>query len=226
VRPPSAHAVRVLPFGEAALLVQLGDSIDEGVNAAAHALGARLRLARPDAPPPVPAYASVLVAFDPGREDPSALADELERAAAECLAEVGAHGAVPVPGRLLEVPVRYGGENGPDLAEVAARAGLAPADVVALHAGTEYRVFMLGFVPGFAYLGPLPRRLELPRRPTPRARVAAGSVAIAARQTAVYPISTPGGWHILGRTQLPFWDAAAEPPALLRPGDRVRFVPS
>jgi KipI family sensor histidine kinase inhibitor len=123
------------------------------------------------------------------------------------------------------VPVRYGGPDGPDLAEVAARTGHSEADVVRLHAAVEYRVFCVGFVPGFPYLGLVPEELALPRRATPRLRVPAGSVAIAGRQTGIYPADTPGGWHLIGRTDLPVWDPGREPPALLQPGARVRFVP-
>jgi KipI family sensor histidine kinase inhibitor len=125
----------------------------------------------------------------------------------------------------LEIPVRYGGRDGPDLEQVAASLGLSPQEVVRRHAAPSYRIFVLGFAPGFAYLGPLPPELRLPRRAEVRQRVPAGSVAIAGEQTAVYPFETPGGWHILGRTELVLWDPAADPPALLRPGGRVRFAP-
>jgi KipI family sensor histidine kinase inhibitor len=125
----------------------------------------------------------------------------------------------------LEVPVHYGGADGPDLPEVAERLGLSQGQVVEAHAGPTYRVRMLGFVPGFAYLATLPEVLALPRRAEPRTRVPGGSVAIAARQTAVYPFETPGGWHLIGRTDLSMWDIGRVPPARLAPGDRVRFVP-
>ena len=108
---------------------------------------------------------------------------------------------------------------------MAAAVGLPEHEVVRLHASVEYRVLVLGFVPGFAYLGLLPPGLELPRRATPRVRVPAGSVAVTGRQSGVYPLDGPGGWHLLGRTDVPLWDPAADPPARLAPGDRVRFVP-
>ncbi|CAN5664833.1 hypothetical protein BH23CHL8_BH23CHL8_25590 [soil metagenome] len=120
--------------------------------------------------------------------------------------------------------MRYGGPDGPDLEAVARATGLTSDRVIELHAGTGYRVLMLGFAPGFAYLGTLPAGLELPRRPEPRLRVPAGSVAIAGRRTAVYPFATPGGWHLLGRTDATLWDPTSDPPHRLRPGDRVRFV--
>ncbi len=132
----------------------------------------------------------------------------------------------PAPGPLFEIPVRYGGLDGPDLAEVAERTGRSEAEVVALHAGPEYRVYLVGFVPGFPYLGVLPDELALPRRATPRVQVPAGSVAIAGRQTGIYPSPTPGGWHLIGRTDAPIWDARRDPPALLAPGARVLFVPA
>ena len=120
------------------------------------------------------------------------------------------------------VPVVY---DGPDLPEVARRLGLEPSDLIGRHAGPEYRVRFLGFAPGFAYLGPLDPSLVLPRRPDPRRRVAAGSVAVAGDQTAIYPLDTPGGWHILGRTKVRPFDPMRSPPSLFAPGDRVRFEP-
>jgi KipI family sensor histidine kinase inhibitor len=170
---------------------------------------------------PVPAYASVLVPFDP-----EVTSEAAARATIRSALRRATEGPAAAPGPLVEIPVRYGGPHGPDLAEVAKRTGRSEADVVALHAGPEYRVYLVGFVPGFPYLGILPAELDLPRRATPRVRVPAGSVAIAGRQTGVYPFATPGGWHLLGRTATPIWDVRRDPPALLAPGDRVRFVPA
>ena len=118
-----------------------------------------------------------------------------------------------------------GATDGPDLADVASLNGLRPEDVVALHAGTEYRVYFLGFAPGFAYMGPVPPQIAAPRLAAPRQRVAAGSVGIAGEQTGVYPFELPGGWRIIGRTDVSMWDLARDSPALVLPGDRVRFVP-
>ena len=170
---------------------------------------------------PVPAYASVLVPFDP-----DVMPEAAVRATIRAALRRAVGGPAPAPGPLVEIPVRYGGPDGPDLAEVAERTGHSEAEVVALHAGHEYRVYLVGFVPGFPYLGVLPAELELPRRTTPRVRVPAGSVAIAGRQTGIYPSPTPGGWHLIGRTDAPIWDARRNPPALLAPGDRVLFVPA
>ena len=128
------------------------------------------------------------------------------------------------PARIVEIPVCYGGEYGPDIGDVAARAGLGEGAVAARHAAASYRVAMLGFSPGFPFLLGLPPELACPRRDTPRASVPAGSVGIAGAQTGVYPLESPGGWRIIGRTPLALFDVLREPPALLQPGDRVRFV--
>ncbi|HZW52205.1 MAG TPA: 5-oxoprolinase subunit PxpB, partial [Rudaea sp.] len=124
----------------------------------------------------------------------------------------------------IEIAVTYGGQCGPDLADVAAHTGLSEEEVVARHGAAEYRVAMLGFTPGFAYLLGLDPALHMPRRATPRTRVPAGSVAIGGAQTGVYPRETPGGWHLIGRTTASLFDPARDPPALLKPGMRVKFV--
>jgi KipI family sensor histidine kinase inhibitor len=215
---------RIDSMGEAALLLTLGEEVAPDLNDLVHRVVAELALAALSAPglgTPVPAYASVLLPFDPDVV--------FEAAAREALVAAlrGATGGpAPVSGPLIEIPVRYGGRDGPDLAEVADRTGRSEPEVIALHAAHEYRVFLVGFVPGFPYLGVLPAELELPRRATPRVRVPSGSVAIAGRQTGIYPFPTPGGWHLIGRTDAPIWDARRDPPALLAPGARVRFVPA
>ncbi|MFN8619224.1 MAG: 5-oxoprolinase subunit PxpB [Chloroflexota bacterium] len=216
---------RVVPFGDRALLAVLGDGVDPALNRRVHALAARIRAAHASQPGwgmPVPAYASVLAPFDPDRLDPARAEADLTAWLQAALAGEPAPDAAML---VVEIPVRYGGEHGPDLDEVAERLGLTPAQVIEAHAATTYRVFLLGFRPGFAYLGTLPAALALPRRPEPRPRVPAGSVGIAARQTAVYPFETPGGWHLIGRTNATLWDLRQDPPAVLRVGERVRFVP-
>ena len=132
--------------------------------------------------------------------------------------------AKAVEGRLVEIPVAYGGEHGPDLADVAAHTGFTPAEVVRRHSGGEYVVYLLGFLPGFAFMGGLAPELATPRRAEPRTAVPARSVGIGGEQTGIYPLVSPGGWQLIGRTSLEMFDPAAEPPTLLRPGDRVRFV--
>ena len=222
--PGPGGSVRIERFGEAALLVVLGDRLDAAVNARVHRLAAGLgSVAREEngLRAPVPAYASLLVPFDPLVIDEVAVREAI----AVALQPGEGVGSDPAVDAVARVPVRYGGEDGPDLAEVAARTGFSEADVVRLHAGVEYRVFCLGFVPGFPYLGLVPEQLALPRRATPRLHVPAGSVAIAGRQTGIYPTDTPGGWHLIGRTDLTMWDPRRDPPSLLEPGSRVRFVP-
>ncbi len=214
--------VRIDPMGDAALLVTLGERVDLAANAWAHRMAARLAARRAGLRglgPPVPGHASVLAPYDPDLLDEAVLRSALK----EVLDET-ARAATSTSGVVHEIRVAYGGDDGPDLAEVAARTGLSERDVVRLHAGVEYRVLVLGFVPGFPYLGILPPALDLPRRATPRIRMPAGSVAIAGRQTGIYPFATPGGWHVIGRTDAPLWDPRRDPPALLAPGDRVRFV--
>lgn len=213
------------PFGDRAFLVVLGGGISRAANLRVHAIAAAVRAeaARGVAwGRPVPSYESVLVPFDP---------DALEAGAAEArLTELAtAPGSAPpaAPEVLppFEIPTRYGGPDGLDLDDVADRLGRSPAEVVALHAGRTYLVYMLGFSPGFAFLGTLPPSLEVPRRDVPRTHVLAGSVAIAGRQTGVYPTDSPGGWNLIGYTDAVLWDPRADPPTPLMPGRRVRFVP-
>ena len=216
-------------LGEDAVLLRLGDGVDTATNARVHALVARIARRRPawlrDL---VPAYASLALFVDG-----NAFADDVDplseaRDWLEGLPDdAGAHddsGDHPDAGKLIEVAVLYGGEDGPDLAAVAEYAGLPSDEVVARHAACEYTVAMLGFAPGFPYLIGLDPRLEMPRLDTPRAHVPAGSVGIGGAQTGIYPRSGPGGWQLIGRTRMTLFDPAREPPGILAPGDRVRFV--
>jgi KipI family sensor histidine kinase inhibitor len=167
----------------------------------------------------VPAYASLLVVFDPLQAAPAALKRQI---AGLCDFEEDG----PAEDRtVVEIPVVYGGEAGPDLETVAAYHSLSVEDVIGLHAGTAYRVYMIGFTPGFPYMGELPEALDTPRRDTPRTHIPKGSVAIAQRQTGIYPVVSPGGWQIIGRTPLELFDSRMENPSLLGMGDEVRFVP-
>jgi KipI family sensor histidine kinase inhibitor len=210
---------RILPVGEAAFTVEFGDAVDLALNRQVHALDAALSAAPiPGVLETVPTYRSLLVAYDPARITADAMLAALARALE------GVEAVAPPEGRLVEIPVRYGGDCGPDLEDVAAHCGLAPAEVIRLHTAPTYRVAMLGFAPGFAYLLGLPAQLATPRLATPRLRVEPGSVGIAGEQTGVYALATPGGWRIIGRTDLVLFDPAREEPFLLRAGDRVRFV--
>lgn len=166
-----------------------------------------------------PAYCSLLIVFDPLRMRHA----ELQERVAEYL-ERAETAELPEP-REIEIPVCYGGEFGPDLDEVAALHQMTAAQAVELHCSTSYRVYFLGFVPGFAYLGELPPELVTPRLGTPRKKVPPGSVAIAGHQTGVYPFATPGGWRLLGRTPVRMFQAEREGLSLVSIGDRVRFAP-
>lgn len=222
-RTPTVEVPRTEQLGDGALLVTFGDTVDVDLNERAHRFAAAvdgLRATDGRFGRAIPAYASVLIPFDPVDVDP----DEARTVVAGLLAKLPARTAAE-PRDVVEIPVRYGGDDGPDLAEVAALHGLRPGDVVDLHSGTEYRVYFLGAMPGFAYLGSLPDPIATPRLATPREHVPAGSVAIADAQTGIYPFTMPGGWRIIGRTDAPMWDLRRDQPSLLRPGDRVRFVP-
>lgn len=166
-----------------------------------------------------PGMNNLTLAFDPLHTDADALAQRVLALWARPLRRQRA-------GHLVEIPVSYGGLDGPDLAEVAAHCGLSPAEVVRRHSAVDYPVYFIGFQPGFAYLGGLEASLHTPRRAEPRLAVPAGSVGIGGAQTGIYPLATPGGWQLIGRTTLPLFDPQAEPPTRLAPGDRVRFVPS
>ena len=204
--------------GDSALLLELDPVIDPQVNARAVAIAAALRQAAlPGVRDVVPTFRSVAVFFDPLRADVTALADAVHRAS-----DAPAATSERSP---IDVEVVYGGDEGPDLAAVAAFAGCTPGEVIDRHASRAYRVFMLGFLPGFAYMGTVEESIAAPRRDTPRLRVPAGSVGIAGRQTGIYPFDSPGGWQIIGRTAVKVFDPARTPPALFAPGDRVRFVP-
>jgi inhibitor of KinA len=211
-------AFRIVAAGDSALIVEFEERIDSEVNARAVALAERLH----DDPVAgvrdvVPTYRSVAVYFDPLRTAHDALMARLER-------EAAAHMPVARPAHdVLRLPVCYGGEFGPDLAEVAAFGGVSETAAIDLHTGPTYHVFMLGFAPGLAYLGIVDERIAAPRRDTPRVRVPRGSVGIAGAQTGVYPSETPGGWQIIGRTPLLPFDLTRANPFLMKAGDAVRF---
>ncbi len=211
IRHASDHTLLVAFAGEVSLAAH------RQVRAALHALQ---REPVPGVANLHPAYASVLLTYEPGAVERDSLAGEVA-------VRLRSAGAIPLPEpALVEIPVRYGGEWGPDLAEVAAACGLTPPEVVREHAGREYLVYFLGFSPGFPYLGGLSPRIAAARRGSPRTRVPAGSVAIGGSQTGVYPLASPGGWQLIGRTPLTLFDPSRNPPALLATGDRVRFVAS
>ncbi len=241
---------RLLPAGDSAILIEFADEIRDEVTDRVHAFAqlvrdtfgsesviATLNEVKGKQSPShteiassqktllamtitdlIPAYSSVLVCYDPRKISFSQLRDNLTH----LITHSPAH---PLPnGRVVEIPTRYGGEYGLDLEFVARQNGISPAEAIRLHTREIYRVYFVGFVPGFAYLGNVPPEITAPRLETPRTRVPKGSVGIAGRQTGIYPAETPGGWRLIGRTEIEMFDARREPPALLRAGDRVRFV--
>lgn len=216
-------------WSEDALLLRFGESIDIALNAEVHAAARVLRAAElPGVLDIAPAYASILLRFDPaarGDADGGLPHERLEQALRAILRDA----PPPVQAMhdtgdaVVEIPVCYGGAHGPDLEALAARAGMSPGEVVARHGAGVYTVAMLGFAPGFPYLLGLDPALHMPRRATPRTRVPAGSVAIGGAQTGIYPRELPGGWNLIGRTPLSLFDPRRGRPCLLAPADRVRF---
>ncbi|MDQ6772833.1 MAG: 5-oxoprolinase subunit PxpB [Candidatus Dormibacteraeota bacterium] len=209
---PTPRSPRIEPLGDAAVLVELGQRVDTALNTRALALAAAVRRRR-DVREAVPGYASVVVHYDPEQITYRGLASAIRKLAAQ-------HPPALTQGRTHRIPVTY---DGPDMAATAEALDLSPEAIIRLHTGQTYRCFMIGFVPGWAFLGPLPEPLRLPRRHVPRTHVPPGSVAIANAQTGVYPLPSPGGWHLIGRTAVRMFLPESDPPCLLRPGDRVRF---
>jgi KipI family sensor histidine kinase inhibitor len=216
------------PLGDSAVAVRLGEGIDPKAWAAVSTLAAALVKAKlTGVSDVVPAYASIAVFYDPalilreGDEPFGKLCAEIERVA-KGIALAGVEKNEKEL-RVVEIPVRYGAEDGPDLAAVAEHTGLTEEEVVARHSGAEYRVRAIGFTPGFPYLSGLPAELATPRRASPRAKVSAGTVGIGGAQTGIYPLESPGGWQLIGRTAVKLFDVERAEPALLRVGDRVKF---
>lgn len=210
---------RIVTLGDSCVSVQFAAVIDPVVNARCIALAESLEsLTLSGIRDVVPTYNAVTVHFDPLVTDGGLLGTELGRLA----------GLPPrssdAESRTIEIPVSYGGASGPDLGAVAEFAECSEAEVVRLHTQPQYRVYMLGFLPGYAYMGSVDRRIAMPRLDTPRKRVAAGSVAIAGEQTGIYPCDSSGGWRIIGRTSTKLFDATRAEPVLLKAGDHVKFV--
>jgi len=209
---------RAVPLGDEALLLSWPDEPAELANRKARAIHSRLARENPEnVIESVPAAGSILIRLAEGSSASGAFLASLSAWERD-------FAGVPAP-RLHEVPVSYGGEAGVDLAELAAAAGLSEQQFADRHSGARYSVAFLGFSPGFPYLFGLPKELAAPRLASPRTSVPAGSVAIGGPWSGIYPAAGPGGWRLIGRTPLSLFDPAAEPPAALRPGDEVRFVP-
>lgn len=218
---PRAHDFRIVPAGDSTLLVEFENRIDSKINARAIGLAATLGARRiAGVRDIVPTFCSVAVHFDPVMTDAADLERQIRRHAVDTRDDDQAGAAT------ISVPVHYGGDAGPDLPDVARFAGLSEDEVIALHSTPLYRVFMLGFLPGFAYMGIVDERIAAPRRSSPRTHVPRGSVGIAGRQTGVYPADTPGGWLLIGRTVLEPFDPNRAAPFLFNSGDRIQFVPA
>jgi KipI family sensor histidine kinase inhibitor len=210
---------KIVPLGDSALLVQLGEEVDITINQRVHVLAALI-----DASPlsgvieTVPAYSTLLVHYDPliltNAEIHNWVREKLDHIQDVSLRKP----------RQVEVPVRYGGEYGVDLQFVADYHQLEVEDVIRIHSSQTYTVYMMGFTPGFPYMGKLDDAIVTPRLETPRTLVPAGTVAIAGAQTGIYPIDSPGGWRLIGYTALRLFDPNTEPPFLFSPGDEVRFI--
>lgn len=211
--------MRFLPAGDTAVLVEFGDPIGRAVSERVLRLSAQVHAAKlAGVVETVPTIRSLLVHYDPLATDSASLTGAIEN-----LLDTS-RGATP-PVRLWRIPACYEAGHAPDLEEVAQRTGMSATEVIRLHSTTRYHVYMIGFVPGFPYMGDLPAPLALPRRADPRVRVPAGSVAIATTMTAVYPLESPGGWHLIGATPIRLFDLRRASPALLSPGDAVQFEP-
>lgn len=217
---PVTATPRIVPLSESALTVEFGETIDVHTNDLVLAFAAAVEQAGlAGFLEVVPTYRSATVYFDPLRTDVATLTEHVRPV-------LRAIDTIPRRAPATHtIPVWYGGSAGPDLNDVAKHAGLTPEEVSILHASVIYRVYMLGFSPGFPYLGTVPDRIAMPRLPTPRKQVAAGSVGIAGTQTGMYPHASPGGWRIIGRTPVSLFSVTRPAPFLLSPGDQVQFVP-
>ena len=211
--------VRFLPCGDRAVTVEWGSTIDERINRQVHAFARKVEaLSHPAITEVVPTYRSATVHYRP-----EVLSYEELKQLLLSLTQGGPEEAEELP--VVEIPVCYGGEYGPDLLEVAQHCSLTPEEVIARHTAPTYRIYMLGFTPGFPYLGGMDPSITAPRRKEPRIHIPAGSVGIAGEQTGVYPIVSPGGWQLIGRTPLRLFDPQREQPILLSAGAGIRFVP-
>jgi inhibitor of KinA len=210
---------KIVPLGDSSLLVQFGDRIDPAINQRVHALSMLIESAPlAGINETVPAYTTLVIHYDPAvltnSQITSWVRGQLDKV----------DSSTHTTPRQIEVPVRYGGNSGPDLEQVAASKGISPAEVIQIHTSHPYTVYMMGFTPGFPYMGTLDKRLRVPRLETPRTLVKQGTVAIAGEQTGIYPLDSPGGWQLIGWTPLKLFDPNSDIPFLFAPGDEVHFV--
>ena len=216
---------RIIPANDSAILIEFGNLIDFEINAKVYALQTEIErscISR-SVIEFISSYRSLLVEYDNTEHTYAELHDQISEIAERvAITKVSTNGDA---GEIHEIPVAYGGEYGPDLETVANHAGLTSDEVIEVHSGTDYHVFMLGFAPGFPYLGGMDERIACPRLATPRTLVPAGAVGIAESQTGVYPNPSPGGWQLIGRTPMKLFDVDADPPSAMLPGTKVNFVP-
>ena len=225
MQEPTPWEMKFLPAGDRAVVIEFGDDIDPDLNALVHRTAAAIQRAQLDGVIEiVPTYRSLSLHYDPLQASP----DELETAVRALETPESDAGTNR---RIVELPTLYGGEYGPDLAFVAENAGMSESEVIELHSAPDYLVYTMGFSPGFPYLGGLDPRLDTPRLSVPRTLIPPGAVGIAETQTGVYPVASPGGWRLIGRTPLKLFDPVAgtardaESPTLIDAGDNIRFVP-
>ena len=220
--------MRIFPLSESALTIEFGNEVSPELNNRAIALAGHFNQNPfPGLIEAVPAYASVTLFYDlletrrafPESDSVFTAISGLAMRAVETISGSASGGA-----RLIEIPMNISETDSPDLRSISQRSGLTPDEVIDIFTGRTYRVYMLGFLPGFAYMGEVDERIAIPRLPTPRTKVPEGSIGIAGRQTGIYPLESPGGWNIVGRTDLLLFDPQAEEPTLLKPGDEIRFV--
>jgi len=216
---------RIRPQGDRCLIVDLGDQIDASVGLRCLTLADSLRQAKvPGVLDIVPSFTAVAIYFEPRRSDSDDPIARLTGLVQDIVSKI-ADGATTINARRIQIPVCYGGEHGPDLTEVATRMGMDADEVVKAHHGSICRVYMIGFAPGHPYIGIHDECFNLPRREVPRTALPAGSLGVANRQSTIYPNVLPGGWHIIGATPMRLFNAQAEQPTLLMPGDEIQFVP-
>lgn len=228
MRQKDLRLFQLYPLGDAAVTVQFGDSIDPDTHSKVRTFSAYLeRHPFPGFVEQVPAFTTVTVYYNPwvvsekGLHNPyTRITEQLQR-----MLQLARESSKPAKPRVVEIPVCYNGSFGPDLEYVARHNKLTPQEVITSHARCKYLVYMIGFAPGFPYLGGMSKKIATPRKQNPRKAIPAGSVGIAGNQTGIYPIETPGGWQLIGRTPLRLFDPERNPPSLLQAGDMVRFVP-
>lgn len=212
--------IKVMPAGDSALVVEFGNEINEAVNEKVHALAKKIRQENiPGITEMIPTFRSLLVSCDMLQISYSKLSVMLSVLSRELEMNQAAHH------RIVKIPCCYGARFGADLTDMERLTGLSREEIIELHSSVDYKIYMLGFLPGFVYLGGLDKRLEVPRLDTPRVRIGKGAVGIGGNQTGIYPMDSPGGWRLIGGTPVDLYDPEREDPVLLRAGEYIRFVP-